>query len=120
MLRMIDMARTPEEKEESAELTMATMPSPDSMPTYPYGLCLSLGSDEMEKLGLDGDCQVGDLLHFTAMAKVTSVSMSDSEFSGPDCRIEMQIQQMGVPEDESTETPDPTPGQLSRPKRYGA
>lgn len=119
MMRMVDMARTPEEKEEAAELSVATMPSADSMPTYPYGLCLSLGPDEMEKLDLDGDCQVGDLLHFTAMAKVTSVSMSDSEYSGPNCRIELQIQQMGVPEDESTEIPDPTPGQMSRRKRYG-
>lgn len=118
MLRLVDMARTPaEKKEELAEMTGPCMPSVDSMPDYPYGLCLSLDNESMEKLGLDTSCQVGDLLHFTAMAKVTSVSMRDSEMNGPDCRIELQIQQMGVPEDESTE--DPSPGKLSRPKRYG-
>lgn len=118
MMRMVDMARTPaEKKEELADMAGPCMPSVDSVPDYPYGLSLSLDNDSMEKLGLDDSCQVGDLLHFTAMAKVTSVSSYDNENSGPNRRIELQVQQMGVPEDESTE--DPSPGKLSRPKRYG-
>ena len=60
---------------------------------YPYGLCISLGNNELEKLGLDPeDCEVGDMLHIHALAKVTSVSCHDREGQDGEChRIELQI-----------------------------
>lgn len=80
---MVDMALTPKEQEE------VTNPSP---PKYPYGLCISLCEDELEKLDLDTeDVSVGDMIHLFCLAKVTSVSKTDSENSGPCCRIELQI-----------------------------
>lgn len=91
---MVDMSLTTEER--------AEMLSPPS-PRYPYGLCLSLCEDELEKLGLDDeDVEVGDMIHFMAMAKVTSVSSRDDE-SGPTCRIELQITNMSAAEDEDKE-----------------
>lgn len=97
-LKMVDMRMTTEEKAEF----MA--PSP---PNYPYGLCLSLCQDELEKLDLgDADIEVGDMMHLQVMARVTSVSESDHETSGPACRIELQITHIGSVEDEDTEFAD--------------
>jgi hypothetical protein len=67
-------------------------------PSYPYGLCICLTADEVEKLGIDpGDAMVGGIFHFEALAKITSVTLTDSEHAdGPQCRIEAQITDMGV------------------------
>lgn len=97
---MVDMARTPAEKEEAAE---AAIPSPMNQPDYPYGLCISLTQDELDKLNLDhSDVEVGDMLHMHCMAKVTSVSKTDNEATGPQCRVELQITHI-VAEDEDEE-----------------
>jgi hypothetical protein len=108
---MVDMARTP------AEVKAADEPS---APTYPYGLTLCLCNEELEKLGLDGECEVGDLLHVHAMAKVTSVSKMDNESSGPSCRVELQIVSMvGENEDDENEAAEPTPAATRRNRLYG-
>ncbi len=105
---MTDMARTPEDvKEEVAKMS----PSPIAeggkpmVPTYPYGLCVSLDEESMEKLGLDGDLpEVGEMIHFCAMARVTSASMNERE--GTDgtketCRrVELQITHLGLESEE--------------------
>lgn len=86
---------------------------------YPYGLCISLTQPELDKLGLsDDDVAVGDMLHIHAMAKVTSVSMSDSENFGPSCRVELQITDM-VGEDEDEENDAPTSAETRRTRLYG-
>lgn len=75
---------------------------PGDKPIYPYGLCISLCDDEIEKLNLDvTDVEVGDMLHLFAMATVTSVSKRATE-SGECCRIELQITHLGL-EDENEE-----------------
>lgn len=113
---MVDMARTPEEKEEAVE--SATLPAVDSVPDYPYGLCLRLSHEELEKLGLDADCEIGDMIHLFAMAKVTSVSMSDSERGGHYCNVELQITHLGLEDEDTEEEPDESPGRVSRRTRY--
>lgn len=70
-------------------------------PIYPYGLCISLTEKELEKLNLESDAQVGDLIHLHAMAKVTSVSQNDTS-KGLTCRVELQITALAA-EDESEE-----------------
>lgn len=101
--KMIDMARSPAEvKEEVAK--SAPMPmgaGKPSAPTYPYGLCISLDDESIKKLGLEGEMpDVGTLVHFCAMAKVTSVSEHEQE--GTDgaktsCRrVELQITTLGL------------------------
>ncbi len=70
---MVDMVLSSEEQEEMMS------PSP---PRYPYGLCISLCEDELEKLNLDGECNVGDMLHMHCLAEVTSVSMRDDAING--------------------------------------
>lgn len=101
--KMISMARTPAEAKKEVEKYMGDAPSPvASVPTYPYGLCVSLDEEILAKLGMSGDMpEVGEVMQFTAMAKVTSASMSEREKSDGTkeqcCRIELQITDMGVP-----------------------
>jgi len=97
---MVDMAIEPEEREEIVEKI-------SSPPRYPYGLCISLCEDELEKLGLeDEDIQVGDMLHLHCLTKVTSVSSHESEF-GNNCRVELTITHIAAEsEDEENEEMD--------------
>ena len=89
---MVDMAREPEEIKEDMPKAIEA----PSAPTYPYGLCLALSEDELEKLGLDGELpKVGMMIHLSAMAKVTSVSQNEREDGEGGkkncCRVELQI-----------------------------
>lgn len=69
----------------------------DAMPWMWPSLCLC-GAD-LEKLGIEADCEGGDLLHVIGTARLESVS--DDEFSGP--RVRLQIIEARV-EDESGES----------------
>ncbi len=89
---MIDMAK--EEPEEGLEAS--------NIPQYPYGLCICLTGDELEKLGLDTTCEIGDLVHLMAMARVTSVTKRQMADGGSDDRVELQIIELGA-EDENAE-----------------
>jgi hypothetical protein len=97
--KMVDMARSPKEVEETAAMPMFLQNK------YPYGLCISLCQDELEKLDVDhGDWEVGDMFHLHAFAKVTSISQSDTEDGGKNCRVELQITALGAEsEDEENE-----------------
>lgn len=87
--KMVDMEKTPEQMMKDASPF-----SIGSQSKYPYGLSICLGHEELEKLGLDTDCEVGDFIHLFCLAKVTSVSTSDTG-EGEKCRIELQITHMG-------------------------
>jgi len=90
---MVDMALTKDEQVE--------MMTP-SLPRYPYGLCISLCEDELEKLGISKeDVESGDMIHFQALAKATSVTRCDTD-NGETCRAEFQIMFMSA-EDEDNE-----------------
>lgn len=80
---MVDMKKTPKEVE--------SMSMPDQS-AYPYGLCISLCEDELDKLGFAQDeLNVNDMVHLHCMATVTAVSNHDNVNSGPSCRVELQI-----------------------------
>lgn len=124
MFAMVDMARTPEEVRKEIGDSPA-MPSPmrSSAPTYPYGLCLSLDDEGMKKLGITELPPVGTLVHFCAMAKVTSASENERE--GTDggketCRrVELQVTHLGL-ENESAEKPRNWYGNGEKPKADAA
>ncbi len=96
--KMVSMERTVEEKID------ASLPTIAAVPDVPYGLCISLTEVELEKLELDDDCEVGDMIDLRAMAKVTSVSKTDTG-AGPKCRIELCITDLAI-EDEDEEDED--------------
>lgn len=82
---MVSMARDKEEKEKD-------LPCIGDAPDYPYGLCISLCQDELERLDFEaGDFNPGDIVHLHCLAMVTSVSESATTTSDPTCRVELQI-----------------------------
>lgn len=83
----------------------AIMPIPmKDKPDYPFGLRICLTEKELDKLDLDhDDAVIGGMIHGFFMAKVTSVSMTESE-GEQCCRIELQIENLGIEsEDEENE-----------------
>lgn len=96
MRTYVDMEKTPAEVQDDIK----SMVSAPSTSVYPYGLCISLTEEELEKLDLDDDCEVGDMISFSAMARVTSRSENEREDAGGKktscCRIELQITAMAV------------------------
>lgn len=91
LTKLVDMRKTPAEKLEDANcMTLGAVNE------YPYGLCLSLGNDELDKLGADHtDLTVGDIVDLRAMARVTSISENETE-EGKKCRVELQIVMLGA------------------------
>jgi hypothetical protein len=101
---LVDMARTPEEaKKEVANYgAPASVEANPKVPVYPYGLCLSLEDESLEKLGLDdGLPPIGATILICAEARVTSASINEREDTTgkkTSCsRVELQITRMGVP-----------------------
>ena len=93
--KMVDLAIQPTEIENVKVLSPATA---QAEPYYPYGLCICLDAQTLEKLAIEDVMNVGDMIHFHAMGKVTSVS--DNQQSGK--RVEIQITAMAA-EDEDAE-----------------
>ncbi len=97
--KLVDMELSDEDKID------ASMPiAMPSKPDYPYGLRISLTHKELEKLGLDADCDVGDMLDMRCFATVMSVSKSEDD-GGSRCSVELQIEKMAI-EDEMDESED--------------
>jgi hypothetical protein len=76
--KMVNLAKSPEQVKGEIATSVpaaADMPEP-KVPVYPWGTCIKLEDDTLEKLGLDdGLPAVGETLQFLAMARVTSVSV---------------------------------------------
>ena len=100
---MVDMALTAEEKEKRAQ---DFAPLAEGGPDYPYGLGICLDEVSLEKLGLEANCEIGDLIHLNAIGKVTGVNINSGE-SGHRCNINIQLMFIGV-ENESHEIEEET------------
>lgn len=86
-MKFVDMAMSMAEAVEANSFP----PKPDTLAKYPYGLCISLCKDEMEKLDLNfEDMEVGEILHLHALARVTSRSNQETE-GGDNPRIELVL-----------------------------
>ena len=70
-------------------------PMPDK-PKYPYGLRICLTEKELEKLDLEADCNVGDIIDLRAFARVTSVSSNEMENGKCCCRVELTLEELAV------------------------
>lgn len=78
--------------EERAEYPSSMMAS---QPLYPYGLCISLESDSMEKLGLKLP-ELDQVIEFKVKAQVTSLNSRKSGNDEEDSCISLQITGMEV------------------------
>lgn len=87
-MKLVNMKRTEEKKTENMAIA-----SPDS-PVYPYGLNISLGHEEIKKLGLKELPKVGSKMKMMAMVEITSVSQYESK-GGVDGSISLQITDLG-------------------------
>lgn len=98
--QFVDMAKNPKEIAEDGAPLEAASPSQN---LYPYGLSICLTNEELDKLDLDDDVDTGDTVHLFCLAKVTTVTKTDTT-DGPKCRVEMQITHIAVEsEDEENE-----------------
>lgn len=70
-----------------------TAPSPGEAPLYPYGLCLSLSNDVLQKLGMTTPPAVGTKMTLTALVEVTSTS-AYKEQDGAEISANLQITDM--------------------------
>jgi hypothetical protein len=103
-VRMVSMERTPEEKAEAFARNQFPTPIRD-MPDVPPGLCICLTEVELEKLNLDDDCEVGDMIHISGMARVTSISKNETD-AGCNCRVELSITDLAVEDEDLEATPE--------------
>lgn len=77
-------------KEESAEYeTNSTLVAAN--PMYPYGLCIHLDTETINKLGLEKMPEPGQLMTITALVEVKSVSISETLDQEPTKSIDLQI-----------------------------
>lgn len=89
-MALVDMA----EVADKAEAAPTSYPEPVG-PRYPYGLCISLCQDELTKLGLTDLPSIGTEMPLNAIAKVTSVSLNESE-GHSNTRLELQITMLEI------------------------
>lgn len=90
---MVSMKRTPKDKRKD----MGEPCSIEAMaPDYPWGLCIHLDADELDKLGLTELPQVGTEIPVTVKVKVTRVSQSAVEGSDEQRSVDLQITDMGI------------------------
>lgn len=100
---MVDMKLTPKEvKEERAE-AKAYDPPP-----YPWGLCIRLEKEELDKLKLASLPNVGDEFHIVAIGRVTSVSSSLRDQKDDEKTVSIQLVALnmsGAPDDAAAPAP---------------
>lgn len=65
-------------------------------PQYPYGLCIDLSKDELEKLGITALPKVGAEMKIMAVAYVKSTSAYETQGEGKDMRVSLQITDMAI------------------------
>ena len=65
-------------------------------PRYPYGLCLYLDKDSMEKLGITDLPEVGASISIIARADVTSISARKSQGGEDSKSIDLQITDLSI------------------------
>lgn len=87
MAMMVDMKR------EASDMEAGPSAMPADEGQYPYGLCINLDKDELDKLGITTLPTVGTEVHISAVGKVTRVSQSASESgAGVDEKTSIAIQ----------------------------
>lgn len=95
--QLVDMELADEDKIDTCT------PIPCPTPDYPYGLRICLTHRELEKLNLDDNVEVGDMIDMRCFGSVTSVSKDSGPNGEKSCRVEIQIERIAV-ENEMTET----------------
>ena len=83
---MIDLKKDPDPKNKNEMY---------DEPMYSYGLCISLGDEELEKLGIEKLPEAGSEMMIKGLAYVKTVRES-KEQDGVEQNVELQITAMGI------------------------
>ena len=84
-------------KRSKAEAKEYAQPMADNdAPSYPWGLCINLDNDSLEKLGLEKMPAAGDELMLVARVEVTGVNVSDTIGGGESKSLSLQITDMDL------------------------
>lgn len=97
--KMVSMMRTAEDKRGDK---MAGPGIEATAPDYPYGLCIHMDKDELDKLGIADLPKVGTEMMMEVKVKVTRISQSASEAAdGADeyTSVDFQITDIGIETD---------------------
>lgn len=97
--KMVSMKRSPSDKRGDK---METAPCEAIEPDYPWGLCVHMDKDELDKLGITDLPKIGTEMMIEAKVKVTRISQSAAESAdGSDeyTSVDLQITDIGL-EDE--------------------
>ena len=88
MATLIDMQMSAEETREQMN------PTPADAPKYPWGLCLTLNDDSLEKLGVTALPAVDTEVTIVAKAVVSSTREYETQGDGSERTVELQITDM--------------------------
>lgn len=94
-MALINMKKSPEREEMPGEIEM-------DEPQYPYGLCLTLDKEQLDKLGITALPSVGTEMMINARAVVKSVSSYETQ-GGNDMSVSLQITDMGIGQTENAQ-----------------
>lgn len=75
--------------------------SADDAPAYPYGLCIDLNTEALERLGFDTLPAVGTVVEIVARATVQSVSSRDNGTPSRDVGLQITDMDVQQPRDEA-------------------
>lgn len=89
-MALVNMKHSRDEAEKYTEREV------DDEPKYPYGLCISMGKDELEKLGITALPKVGAEMKIMAVAYVKSTSAYETQGEGKDMSVTLQITDMAI------------------------
>lgn len=95
---LIDMKHSPKEREEESEEAKE-----QKGPEYPWGLKITLGEDELEKLGLGENPKSGEEFEIHAKGFVCEERESSSDDYGDDRSVTIQLTSVGLEPEEEEE-----------------
>lgn len=90
MSTLINMEQSAEEAQEY------TSPTPADAPKYPWGLCITLNDDSLEKLGVDMLPAVGTEVTIVARAQVTRTGDNQTQGGESEMSMDLQITDMQI------------------------
>ena len=93
MAKLVSMKRSAEDKREDK---LEHSPIEAMAPDYPYGLCLHLDKDELDKLGMSKLPAIGTVMTLAGKVKVTRVSQSAVEGSEEYTSVDFQITDLAI------------------------
>jgi hypothetical protein len=88
MTSLINMQQSAEEAKEY------TQPSVDEAPKYPWGLCITLNDDSLEKLGVKTLPAAGTVVTIVARAEVSGVRENQTQGGKTEASLDLQITDM--------------------------